>query len=99
MRTLEDIVRYTRYALYTALALSLIGIRTQETTRAASQLEDIYKLLIGVILVVFASPFADLPKEFLRALAFSAGVFIVASSGPTVARLYSMLTGLVTLRN
>ena len=91
MQTLKTIVLYTRYALYIALVLSFVGIRTQETKQAADQLENIYKLLIGIILVVFASPFADIPKEFLKALAFSAGVFIVASSGPTVAKLYSMI--------
>jgi ABC-type transport system involved in Fe-S cluster assembly fused permease/ATPase subunit len=91
MQTLKDVLLYTRYALYLALVLYFVGIRTQETKQAADQLENIYKLLVGITLVVFANPFADLPKDFLKALAFSAGLFIVASSGPTVAKLYSIV--------
>ena len=80
MGALERTVLYTKYALYVTFALSIIGIQSQSTLQAAVMLESVYKLLVGVILVIFANPYADLPKEFLKQLAFSAGILIIASS-------------------
>ena len=49
----------------------------------AMQVENIYKFMIGAILVAFANPYAEIPTDFLKKLAFSAGVFLVASSSVT----------------
>lgn len=83
MQLVKQLVDYTRYAIIVAFALAFIGVQRQTTQEAAIKLESFYKLTVGIVLVLFANPYADLPKQFLKQLAFSAGLLIVASSGLT----------------
>lgn len=76
-------ILYTNYILYVLFALAIIGIERTSTFRIAMQLENIYKFMIGAILVTFANPYAKIPTDFLKQLAFSAGLFLIASSSIT----------------
>ena len=76
-------ILYTNYALYALFALAVLGIERTSTYRMAMQVENIYKFMIGAILVAFANPYAEIPTDFLKKLAFSAGLFLVASSSVT----------------
>ena len=83
MNTYEKLILYTSYVLYGLFFLAILGIERDTTLNIAMQVEGVYKFIIGIMLVAFANPYADLPKAFLKKLAFSAGVFIVMSSSVT----------------
>ena len=83
MEFYRKMVLYTTYALYGLFALAVLGIERTSTYRMAMQVENIYKFMIGAILVAFANPYAKIPTDFLKRLAFSAGLFLVASSSVT----------------
>ena len=83
MELYRKMILYTNYALYGLFALAVLGIERTSTYRMAMQVENIYKFMIGAILVAFANPYAEIPIDFLKKLAFSAGLFLVASSSVT----------------
>ena len=76
-------ILYTNYTLYALFALAVLGIERNSTYRMAMHVENIYKFMIGAILVAFANPYAEIPTDLLKKLAFSAGLFLVASSSIT----------------
>ena len=93
MEFYRKLILYTTYLLYGLFALAVIGVERQSTYRMAMQVENIYKFMIGAILVAFANPYSELPTDFLKKLAFSAGVFLVASSSVTALILHRTSAG------
>ena len=83
MNTYEKLVLYTSYISYGLFFLAIFGVERETTLKIAMQVEGVYKFIIGVMLVAFANPYSDLPKAFLKKLAFAAGIFIVMSSSIT----------------
>ena len=98
MNKYEKLVLYTSYVLYGMFFLALIGIERETTLDIAMRVEGVYKFIIGIMLVAFANPYADLPKAFLKKLAFSAGVFIVMSSSVTGLLVSNVSDGLGSTR-
>ena len=92
MEFYRKMILYTTYVLYGLFALAVLGVETQSTYRMAMQVENIYKFMIGAILVAFANPYSEIPADFLKNLAFSAGLFIVASSSVTALILHRTST-------
>jgi hypothetical protein len=98
MNTYEKLILYTSYVLYGLFFLAILGVERETTLNMAMQVEGVYKFTIGVMLVAFANPYADLPKAFLKKLAFAAGVFIVMSSGVTELLVRKVSGGLRSTR-
>ena len=73
-------ILYTNYILYVLFALAILGIERTSTFRIAMQLENIYKFMIGAILVTFANPMRKYPLTFETTRIFSWFILIASSS-------------------
>ena len=77
---LEFVYTWTKYALFSLYALTIIGV-WKEAPTYISTVDDIFKIIVGFILLYFFNPLRKTKcTPFHRKVVFSAGIFLILSS-------------------